>query len=418
MASPDDIREVLGLDRPVGAAWWWRVLLVLLVPLLAAAGWAVSAGPRADASSGYVTEAVQRGALTVKVIATGTIQPTNQVDVSSELSGMLRKVHVDHNDAVTAGQVLAELDTDKLTATVEHAVAALAAARAGVAEARATVAEKQAEYHRKQRLAAERFSSQQDLESARAAHERAQAALAQAEAQVALAEAQLRIDRTNLAKAGIRSPISGVILQRNASIGQTVASSFQAPVLFSIAEDLRQMELQVDIDEADIGKLGEGLAASFTVEAHPERSFPATIRQVRYAAQTTSGVVTYKAVLAIDNAELLLRPGMTATAEIVVEQVKDALLVANAALRFSPPAEDAPAKTSLLQSLLPRMPSFRQPSRPQDAKGSRAVWVLRDGAPAAVPVSTGATDGMRTRLLGGELTEGQAVIVDRAATRK
>lgn len=418
-SAGDDIRKVLELDKPANRARRRLVLLAVLLLGLAAAAWVLVAEQRHEHQNGYVTEPVQRGALTVTVIATGTIQPTNQVDVSSELSGIIRKIHVDYNSTVSVGQVLAELDTDKLKAQIEHSQALLAAARAGVLEARATVVEKQAEYRRKQRLAADRFSSQQDLETARAAHERATAALASAEAQVQVAEAQLKIDQTNLAKSSIRSPIGGVVLKRNASIGQTVASSFQAPVLFSIAEDLRQMELQVDIDEADIGKVVEGQSASFTVDAYADRGFPAEIRQLRYASESAAGVVTYKAVLVIDNAELLLRPGMTATAEIVVQKVADALLVPNAALRFTPPAEQEQAKnTSFLQMLLPRVPSFRQPSRPENTHAPRKVWVLQDGAPAAVAVRTGATDGQRTHVLDGALTAGQAVIVDRPAGKK
>lgn len=418
--ASDDIRSILNLGQPAGADRWRRLAgLVLLLMVLGVGSWLLVRNDQAERDNAYVTEAVRRGGLTVTVIATGSIQPTNEIDVSSELSGMIRKVLVDYNSTVSEGQILAELDTDKLRATVEHSRAALSAARAGVVEAKATVVEKLAEYRRKQQLAADRFASQQDLEAARAAFERAEAGLASAEAQVEVAEAQRRIDETNLFKAAIRSPISGVVLQRDASIGQTVASSLQAPVLFSIAEDLRQMELQVDIDEADVGMVTEGQSASFAVDAYPDRKFPAVIRQLRYASQTSSGVVTYKAVLAIDNAQLLLRPGMTATAEIVVQQVDQGLLVPNAALRFTPPADSEPAQsTSLLQSLLPRPPSFRQPSRPDEARATRQVWVLRDGAPEAVAVRTGATDGLNTEVLGDALAEGQAVIVDRRANKK
>ena len=417
----DDIQDILELNTPGGAGRWLRRAIWALLVLLAlgGVGWLLVRDGRAERDNAYVTEPVRRGGLVVTVIATGSIQPTNQVDVSSELSGMIRKVLVDYNSTVTEGQVLAELDTDKLKATVQHSRAALSAVRAGAVEAKATVVEKQAEYRRKQHLAADRFTSQQDLEAARAGYERAEAGLSSAQAQVEVAEAQLKIDETNLYKAAIRSPIGGVVLQRNASIGQTVASSFQAPILFSIAEDLRQMELQVDIDEADIGKVVDGQGASFTVDAYPDRSFPATIRQLRYASQTSSGVVTYKAVLTIDNAQMLLRPGMTATAEIVVQRVEQARLVPNAALRFTPSAEDEPAKReSFLQSLLPRPPSFRPPSPQDDAHAPRRVWVVRDGVPEAVAVRVGASDGLNTELLSEAPAEGQAVIVDRRATRK
>jgi HlyD family secretion protein len=415
------VRAALELDRPTGARRWRGALAVaLLVAMTGAAGWTVLQDRNGGSAQPYLTTPARHGPLVVSVIATGSIQPTNQVDVSSELSGTIRRILVDYNSVVAEGQVLAELDTDKLRATVEHSRAAMAAARAGVVEARATVIEKTADLRRKQQLAADKVASRQDLDAARAAAARAEAALASAEAQVEVARSQLTIDETNLTKASIRSPISGVVLQRNASIGQTVASSFQAPILFSIAEDLRQMELQVDIDEADVGKVAEGQGASFSVDAYPDRKFPATIRQLRFASQTSAGVVTYKAVLAIDNALLLLRPGMTATADITVQRVDDALLIPNAALRFTPPQPDEPSaqNTSFLTSLLPHPPAFRQPSRPEDAHGQRKVWVLRDGVATPVMLVAGASDGQNTQVSGGGLADGDAVITDLRATRK
>ena len=203
------------------------------------------------------------------------------------------------------------------------------------------------------------------------------------------------------------------MLQRNVDPGQTVASTLQAPVLFAIAEDLAQMEVQVDVDEADVGKVEEGQMATFSVDAYPDRRFPATIRELRFASETVQGVVTYKAVLSVDNSELLLRPGMTATAEIVVDEVQEALLVPNAALRFSPPADtSADERGGYLGGLLPGPPRFRAPSAPEETGPARQVWVMRDGAPAAVAIMTGATDGNRTEVKEGEIEEGEVVIVD------
>jgi HlyD family secretion protein len=192
-----------------------------------------------------------------------------------------------------------------------------------------------------------------------------------------------------------------------------VASTLQAPVLFSIAEDLAQMEVQADIDEADVGKVEEGQTATFTVDAYPNRRFPATIRELRFASETVQGVVTYKAVLTVDNSELLLRPGMTATAEIIVDEVQDALLVPNAALRFSPPAETSDnEKGGFLGGLLPGPPRFRAASAPEETGPVRQVWMMRDGAPVAVAIVTGATDGNRTEVKEGEIEAGEAVIID------
>jgi HlyD family secretion protein len=360
-----------------------------------------------------VTEPAVRANLTVVVTATGTVEPTNQVEVSSELSGIVRKVLVDYNSAVHAGDVLAELDTDKLSATVDSSRAKLVAARAQIVQAQATVKETRVALDRKRALVSSSAVSRQDLDSAQAAYDRAVAAKAVAEADAGVAEAQLSLDETNLAKARIVSPINGVVLSRNVDPGQTVATSFQAPVLFTIAEDLREMEVQVDVDEADVGKVKEGQPASFSVDAYPERRFEASIRELRFGSEVVSGVVTYKAVLATANPDLLLRPGMTATAEITVDRVADALTVANAALRFTPPATDAKSGSrGLLSALLPRMPQFRSASPNQVETDRRRVWVLRDGVPSAVPVVTGLSDGRRTAVLEGELKAGDAVVVD------
>jgi HlyD family secretion protein len=414
-ARAEDIDVLLGLGASSALARWKKPVIMgglvaagLIVALLVYWGRSVDA-------TGYVTAPVILGDLEVVVTATGSVQPTNQVDVSSELSGIVRRVLVDYNSPVEMGQVLAELDTDKLEATVESARATLKVAKARVNEAEATVLETQRIYERRQSLTAREISPVQELDVARAARERAVASLASARAEVEVAEADLRLKETDLAKACICSPINGVVLKRNIDPGQTVASTLQAPVLFSIAEDLAQMEVQVDVDEADVGKVEEGQTATFSVDAYPDRRFPASIRELRFASETVQGVVTYKAVLTVDNSELLLRPGMTATAEIIVEEVQDALLVPNAALRFSP-ATDTSADESggFLDALLPGPPQFRAPSAPEETGSTRQVWVMRDGAPAAVAIVTGATDGNRSEIREGAIEEGEAAIIDLA----
>jgi HlyD family secretion protein len=205
-----------------------------------------------------------------------------------------------------------------------------------------------------------------------------------------------------------------VVLKRSAEPGQTVASSLQAPILFSIAEDLKQMELQVDVDEADVGKVRPGQTATFGVDAFPDRRFPATIRDVRFASETIQGVVTYKAVLAIDNSELLLRPGMTATAEIKVEEIDDALLIPNTALRYVPPTTTTDQR-SFLQRLMPR-PPFRRASQNPIQTSGRTVWLLDKGKASPVMVTTGATDGRNTVVTNGALKSGQEVILDQISS--
>lgn len=365
----------------------------------------------------YVTEPVTRGNLTVIVTATGSVQPTNKVDVSSELSGAVRKVFVDYNSPVQAGQVLAELDTDKLIATLNSYRAKLAAAKAKVAEAEVTSGEKERELARNTTLAKTQAVSARDQDQALAARDRAVTALESARADVKVAEADVQINEANLIKASIRSPINGVVLTRSVDPGSTVASSLSAPVLFSIAEDLKKMELRVDVDEADVGKVRAGQSATFGVDAFPDRKFPATIRDVRYASETTQGVVTYKAVLNIDNSELLLRPGMTATAEIKVTEVKDALLIPNASLRYAPPATSTTASRSLLSRLLPGPPAFRAAAPREDTGQNRTVWVLRDGEPAQVKIVIGSSDGKHTEVQSGDIQVEQTVIVDQTTSK-
>jgi len=386
------------------------VAVALSAILLLALVWFLGGKPNGIS---YVIEPVTRGNLTVIVTATGSVQPTNKVDVSSELSGTVRKVFVDYNSPVKAGQVLAELDTAKLVATLNSSRAKLTAARAKVAEAEVTAGEKERELARNIALARTQAVSARDQDQALAARDRAVTSLASARADVTVAEADVQINETNLAKASIISPINGVVLTRGVDMGSTVASSLSAPVLFSIAEDLKQMELRVDVDEADVGKVRAGQSATFGVDAFPDRKFPATIRDVRYASESTQGVVTYKAVLNIDNSELLLRPGMTATAEIKVTEVKNALLIPNASLRYAPPAADTTASRSLLSRLLPGPPAFRAAAPREDTGQNRTVWLLRDGEPAQVNIVIGSSDGKRTEVQSGDMQVGQAVIIDR-----
>ena len=414
-----DIEAVLGLRRSRSSRLLQRLRAPLLIGLAVIAALAAYAFWQSNGSEGtvrYVTEPAAKGDLTVTVTATGTVQPTNEVEISSELSGIIRKVLVDYNSKVTIGQTLAELDTDKLKSSVDSSQAKLAAAKAKVSEFEATVIETRLGKERQQTLVTRKVGAGQLLETAEGAHQRALAGLESAKADVSAASADLALNETNLGKARILSPITGVVLARNVEPGQTVASSLQAPILFTIAEDLTKMEVQVDVDEADVGNVKEGQKATFTVDAYPEKQFTAEIRELRFGSEVVQGVVTYKAVLTTDNSALLLRPGMTATAEIVVEHVDGALTVPNSALRFSPPAGAENAdRRNFLQKLLPGMPRLRRASSPQAPSGSdRKVWVLVDGTPQEVSVTVGPSDGKRTHIVKGDIEPGQAVIVDMA----
>lgn len=414
-ASPDLV-EILSASRGRKRRSRWLVwpLLLLLLGGAGAGGYLYlnDDGP----AFAYTTQPLKRGDLSVIVTATGSLQPTDQVDISSELSGTVRKVNVTYNSPVRAGDVLAELDTNKLQADAQSARAKLSSARANVVKADAELNSARTQLDRLRALVNKSISSQQELDTAQYAHDSALATKEINESAVLSAEADLRLAEVNLAKARILSPIDGVVLTRDVDPGQTVASSLSAPVLFTIAGDLKRMELQVSVDEADVGQVREGQPAVFTVDAYPERSFPARIETVRFASETVSNVVTYKAVLSVDNADLLLRPGMTATADITVQSVKDALLVPNAALRFSPPMAGPPPGGNILSRLFraPRPPGAPRSrnAAPDTQAGTptRPLWVLRDGRPQRVMVETGPTDGQFTLVRSAALAEGDLLV--------
>lgn len=374
----------------------------------------------------YVTKITRLGNLTVTVTATGNLLPINQVVVGSELSGIVKSVDVDYNDHVKVGQILATLDTSKLSAQILQSKAALASAKAKVLETQATVNQTRVALERLRKaakLSQNRAVSQSDLDTAEAAFARAKADDAVSKAAVAQAEATLKLNETDLAKAQIHSPINGIVLERSVEPGQTVAASLQAPVLFTLAEDLSKMELDVNVDEADVGQVQAGQSATFTVDAYPDRTYPAKITQVRYGSKTTNGVVTYEAILKVDNSDLSLRPGMTATADITVDKVEQALLIPNAALRFTPTLAEQTEKSnrSILSKLFPR-PRHRRPTKQREevvaTMRTQNVWVLADGRPSSVKVTTGLTDGTVTQIVKGDLKPGAHVIVDTETTEQ
>lgn len=363
----------------------------------------------------FITEEVKKGDMSVKVSATGNLHPTNQVDVGSELSGIVESVLVEENDSIKRGQVLALMDLSKLNDQVTKSKAAVLAAEAQVAQMQATVKESDSNYTRLNwvsKLSGGKVPSMSELSSAEATLTRAKANEANARATAEQALATLRSDQTNLSKATIRSPINGIVLTRKIEPGQTVAASLQAPVLFTLAEDLAQMELQVNVDEADVSQVKPGQAAFFTVDAWPGRKYPAEIVRVGFGAQTTDGVVTYKTILKVSNLDLSLRPGMTATAEIATANRNRVLLVPNEALRYAPASSAQTEKTGgFLSSMLPRPPSQQPKIIANNASGTaKQIWVLQETKPVVIEVKTGLSNGRYTEIVGGDLQAGMSVI--------
>ncbi|WP_295446789.1 efflux RND transporter periplasmic adaptor subunit [uncultured Thiodictyon sp.] len=414
------------LDEPVPPAWYRRRALwaaVLLLALTATGLWFWQARKSASAAPAYVTEVVARGNLTLTVTANGTLQPTRSINIGSETSGTVLKVNVDVNDQVKKGQVLVELDTAKLRDQILLSRAALAVTNAKVAQTVATVKEATASMTRLDevaRLSGGKVPSKTELDIAHATLERAIADAASARASVDEAKATLSTNGINLSKASITAPSDGVILTRNVDPGNAVAASLQAVTLFTLAEDLAQLRLQVYVDEADVGSVKVDQEATFTVSAYPSRKYPARITRVAFGSTITDNVVTYLTLLAVENTDLTLRPGMTATATITATQRKDVLLVPNTALRFTPRAAagTAAAGTSIVSSLIPRGPARtarKSAALGASTAGARQVWVLPDAdhsTAVAVAVTAGISDGHLTEITGGDLKAGMQVITD------
>lgn len=384
-------------------------------------------------AAAFVTEPVTRGDISVTVSATGNLAPTNQIDVGSELSGIVEQVLVDVNARVTRGQTLAVLDTSRLNDQVLQSQASLASAEASVTQARTTLAEAEAQlarFEEVRRLSGGRVPSDTELTSQNATVARARANLLSVQANVAAAQAQLSSNRTQVGKAVIRSPVSGVVLRRSIDPGQTVQAAFNTPSLFIIAEDLTQMRLEVAVDEADVSRVREGMPATFTVDAYPGRSFTATVSRVSLGARNTSGgtsaaanttsssnVVSYLANLTVVNDDLSLRPGMTATAQIQSDTTAATLIVPNAALRFTPPPTQPVRPTGF--SIRP--PDASQSSVAQErgiGEGStQFVYVLgTDRSLRQVTVVTGPTDGRNTTVTAQDLEVGAMVVTGQRAT--
>jgi HlyD family secretion protein len=421
MKKKKEMIDTLGLDpeprkRKSGKRRILRILILIFVFVLLTV---VAILPLEEKPSvQYQTATVKRGEITIAINATGNLAPTNKVHVGCELSGIVKTVAVDFNDRVHIGQPLASLDDTKFKAAVMESSAALNSAEANYLQARASSALKLQNVKRLRRLyriSAGKLPTPKDLEVAEAEMQGAKAAENAAKAVIRQARARLKIDETNLSKTVIVSPIDGVVLGRNVDPGQTVAASLQAPVLFSLARDLTQMELQVDVDEADIGLVREGQDAEFTVEAYSDRVFAARIAQIRYNPRITNGVVTYTSLLNVQNPDLVLRPGMTATVRIVAQKISDTLRVPNAALRYTPPQKtEVSANWRRLLNRFIRLSKADDPSaETQRWKiGYARVWCLRQGQLTPVSVRTGMTDGLYTEILEGDLDPGMQVAVE------
>lgn len=376
-----------------GGRKWLRRLIVLLVLAGLVAGVVVYRIKNAPPPpSRYILAAPSAGDIVETIQSTGQVKPVTEVQVGAQVSGRVTKVFVDFNSVVKQGDILAEIDPTLFSAQIDSNAAQLAAGSASVRRADANLTVAKTRLDRAKKMNADRIGSQADVDAAQAAYDVAIADVAAAKAQVAQVGAQLRSSRTNLDYTRILSPIDGVVINRAIDPGQTVAASFQAPVLFVLAQDLRQMRVFADIDEADVGRLKEGMSADISVDAFPTATFSGVVSQVRFSPVTTSGVVTYSAVIDVANPDLKLRPGMTATVAIRSAESKAVHRLPNAALRFrpSPPLDDK--GKPIPQEPLPKLEG-----------GKARIYVITDATPGNEQIEPkvidiGITDGINTEV--------------------
>jgi HlyD family secretion protein len=383
---------------------------------------------RAPAPPDYETARVDRGRVVAQVTATGTLSALVTVQVGSQVSGRVQQLFADFNTPVKKGQLIAKIDPQLFQAALDQARANHAAARGEHTRARVQAADADRQLARTRSLAERKLVAAADLDTAQSNADAAHAAVAAAMGKVEQAAASLRQAEVNLAYTNIPSPIDGTVISRSVDVGQTVAASLQAPTLFVIAEDLRKMQVNTSVAEADIGKLRAGMEASFTVDAYPGKRFHGAVRQIRNAPQTVQNVVTYDAVVDVENPELELRPGMTANVAFVFADRADVLRVPNAALRFRPPAEllerardgaaaqgdGAAGPGGAERGGANRRGGGAAPGASPREPDRRTVWVLRgpESPPSPVRIRTGVTDGSVTEVVEGELREGDAVVTD------
>ena len=349
----------------------------------------------------FVTDKITRGDIKSTVSSTGTVNAVTTVQVGTQVSGTIQKLFVDYNSPVKKGQMLAQIDPSILEAQVGQAQANLSSSKANLEKSQVMLRDTKTTLERNKTLYAKNFIAKSDLDTSETNYLSAIAQIKVAEAQVQQAQAALDSSSINLKYTKILSPVNGTVISRNIDIGQTVAASFQTPTLFTIAQDLTKMQIDTSVDEADIGKVKASQKATFTVDAYPELPFKGKVSVVRNAPITVSNVVTYNAVIIVDNTDLKLKPGMTANVSIETESKQGVLIVPNTALRFKPATSSA----------TPDQKRTKGPKGP-------GVWILENDKPKNVKITTGISDGNYTEVTSGELTEGQLIITDSSNSTK
>ncbi|KLD97758.1 efflux RND transporter periplasmic adaptor subunit [Aliarcobacter butzleri] len=360
----------------------------------------------------YITKKVTQGDLSVVVSTTGNLNPTNSVEIGIEVSGTLKEIFVDFNDEVKAGQILAKIDTVKLQSQVDSSTAALAIAVANQKESQVLLNNKKTLYDRTLNMyknSGGKYPSKNELDDTRFSYEAAIESLEAAKAKVLQSQSNLKTDKQNLEKASVKSSIDGIVLNREVEVGQTLAATMSAPKLFTIAKDLTHMDLIVSIDEADVADIKKDLPVTFTVDAYPNKVFNGKVKQVRLNPVDTNGVVTYETVVSVDNEDLLLKPGMTATAKIITKESKNKLLLPNGALRFKPKMQEQ--KNSGVNLVGPNMNRPTNVARDLSKKELSPIFILENNQPKRVMVKVLDSDGKLTSIESEELKVNDEVII-------
>ncbi len=382
-----------------------KKLIIIGILLIAAVGSAWFLLKRPPKIS-YKTVKVEKGSIVAVISATGTVNPVTTVQVGSQVSGTIQKRYVDYDSRVKKGQVIVELDPSLFLAQVEQARGNHQNSLATLQKARVTLADAKRTLERNKQLIAQGIVAQSDFDAAQTAYDAALAGISAAEAGVIQTRGSLMLAETNLKNSVIRSPVDGVVISRSVDVGQTVAASFQTPTLFTIAQDLTKMQIETSVDEADISQARLGQPVSFSVDAYPNRTFQGEVTQIRSAPITVQNVVTYVVVVQVDNHELKLKPGMTANVSIETGRRDEVLKIPSAALRFRPKTADE-TKNRKAQGA-----GASQKSGAKGKPGEQQVYLLKEGAPLAVPVKTGLTDTSSAELVEGGIKEGDEVIIE------
>lgn len=362
----------------------------------------------------YNTKKVTRGDLSVIVSATGTLNPTNSVEIGVEVSGTIKEIYVDFNDEVEVGQLLAILDTRKLQSEVDGQTASLGISKANLKESEVNLRNKKTVYDRTLKMynsSGGKYPSINELDDAKFAYESSVSSFEAAKAKVEQSSFSLNTAKQNLDKAYVKSSIKGIVLNRAVEVGQTLAASMNAPKLFTLAKDLTQMDLIVSIDESDVADIKKDLDVTFTVDAYPNKNFKGKIKQVRLNPVTVNGVVTYETVVGVNNEELLLRPGMTATAQINTKQSFDKLMIPNGALRFKPKIQSEQKANTMNLVQPPRRVAGENASKDLSKKEFTPIYVLENNQPKRVMVKILETDGKVTTIESNDLKVDDELII-------